>query len=269
MNEIQAILLGIVQGLTEFLPVSSSGHLTIGKELFGVETSDLSFEIIVHAATVCSTLIALRKEIADILCGFFKFRNNPQMHYVLKIAVSMIPIFIVGVFFKEYVEQIFGSGLLIVGIMLCITALLLVLSEYLSKRQAASGRIGHEVSYKDAFIIGLAQACAVLPGLSRSGSTIATGLMLGVDKEQVAKFSFLMVIVPVLGEAILEVFSGGFSMADSGMSASVLILGFLSAFVSGFFACRWMIAIVKKARLYYFSIYCAVVGIVSVISSLV
>ena len=265
MSWLEAVVLGLVQGLTEFLPVSSSGHLTIVKELFGIETSNLSFEVIVHAATVCSTIVAFRKEIWNLLCGFFNLKMNPQKQYIFKIAVSMVPVFIVGVFFKDQVEAIFGSGLLVVGYMLLVTALLLSLSEYLSKRGQGEGR---PVSYKDAIIIGVAQACAVLPGLSRSGTTISTGLLLGVKKEDVAQFSFLMVLVPILGEAFLELVGGELSVEASGISALSLVLGFASAFLSGLFACTLMINIVKKAKLWLFAVYCVIAGVACILSSL-
>lgn len=266
MSWIEAIILGLVQGLTEFLPVSSSGHLTIAKELFGIETSNLSFEVVVHAATVCSTIVAFRKEIWSLLCGFFNLQMNPQKEYIFKIIVSMIPIFIVGVFFKDHVEAIFGSGLMVVGCMLLLTACLLTLSEWLSKRQQGEGR---PVSFKDAIIIGLAQACAVLPGLSRSGTTISTGLMLGVKKSEIAQFSFLMVLVPILGEAFLELVGGELTGAESGISGLSLLLGFASAFLSGLFACTLMINIVKKAKLWLFAVYCVVVGVACIVSTLV
>ncbi len=266
MSWIEAIILGLVQGLTEFLPVSSSGHLTIAKELFGIETSNLSFEVVVHAATVCSTIVAFRKEIWSLLCGFFNLQMNPQKEYIFKIIVSMIPIFIVGVFFKDHVEAIFGSGLMVVGCMLLLTACLLTLSEWLSKRQQGEGR---PVSFKDAIIIGLAQACAVLPGLSRSGTTISTGLMLGVKKSEIAQFSFLMVLVPILGEAFLELVGGELAGAESGIAGMSLLLGFASAFLSGLFACTLMINIVKKAKLWLFAVYCVVVGVACIVSTLV
>ena len=265
MSWLEAVLLGLVQGLTEFLPVSSSGHLTIAKELFGIQTSNLSFEVVVHAATVCSTIVAFRKEIWNLLCGFFNLKMNPQKEYIFKIAVSMVPVFIVGMFFKDQIEAVFGSGLLVVGCMLLLTALLLSLSEYLSKREQGGGR---PVSYKDAIIIGIAQACAVLPGLSRSGSTISTGLLLGVKKEDVAQFSFLMVLVPILGEAFLELVGGELSGEASGIPMLSLVLGFASAFLSGLFACTLMINLVKKARLWVFAVYCVVAGIACIISSL-
>ena len=264
MSWIEAILLGLVQGLTEFLPVSSSGHLTISKALFGVETANLTFEVMVHAATVCSTIVAFRKEIWGLLCGFFTPKMNPQKEYISKIAVSMVPIFIVGVFFKEQVEAVFGSGLLVVGCMLLLTACHLTLSEYLSNKYKGEG---HEVTFKDAIIIGLAQALAVLPGLSRSGTTISTGLMLGVRKSDVAQFSFLMVLVPILGEAFLELIGGEFSVAASGIPPMSLLLGFVSAFLSGLFACTLMINIVKRAKLWVFAIYCLIAGIACILST--
>lgn len=265
MSWIEAVLLGLVQGLTEFLPVSSSGHLTISKALFGIETSNLTFEVMVHAATVCSTIVAFRKEIWNLLCGFFSKKMNPQKEYIFKIGVSMIPIFVVGVFFKEHVEAIFGSGLLVVGCMLLLTAGLLTISEYLSNKYNGEG---HAVTYKDAIIIGLGQALAVLPGLSRSGTTISTGLMLGVRKSDVAQFSFLMVLVPILGEAFLELVSGEFSVAASGISTSSLLLGFVSAFLSGLFACTLMINIVKRAKLWIFAVYCLLAGVACVLSTI-
>ena len=264
MEWFEALILGLVQGLTEYLPVSSSGHLTIGSALFGIEGEEnLAFTVAVHVATVCSTLVILWKEIDWILKGLFKFEMNPETKYTLNILVSMIPIGIVGVFFKDHVEAIFGSGLLVVGCMLLVTAALLSFSYY------AKPRIKENISMRDAFVIGLAQACAVLPGLSRSGSTIATGLLLGNKKENLAQFSFLMVIPPILGEALLDIMkglSGEEVMGD--ISTLSLLVGFLAAFVSGCIACKWMINIVKKGKLIYFAIYCAIVGAVTVACSL-
>lgn len=274
MSELEAIILGLVQGLTEFLPVSSSGHLTIAKSLFGIETtSNLSFEVAVHAATVLSTIVAFRKEIFDLLKGFFNLKMNPQKDYIFKICVSMIPVFIIGMFFKDYVEAIFGEGLIVVGAMLLVTAVLLTLSEVLAKKQQDKAikenkEAGHEVSYKDAIIIGIAQAFAVLPGLSRSGTTISVGLMCGVKKSSVAQFSFLMVLVPILGEAFLQLVGGEFSGESSGIGGLSLFLGFVAAFVSGLFACTLMINIVKKAKLWWFSIYCVIAGVLCLVSSL-
>lgn len=264
MDWIQALLLGLIQGLTEYLPVSSSGHLTIGQELLGVSGGDnLTFDVAVHVATVLSTLVILWREIDWIFKGIFKFEMNEETKYVLNILVSMIPVGIVGVFFKDYVEKVFGSGLLIVGIMLLVTAALLTFSYFAKPRQKS------HISLKDAFIIGVAQACAVLPGLSRSGSTIATGLLLGNKKERLAQFSFLMVIPPILGEALLDVMKAVKGEDVLGeIETFPLLVGFLAAFVSGCFACKWMINIVKKGKLFYFGIYCAIVGAIAIIYSL-
>ncbi len=265
MNWIEAVILGILQGLTEYLPVSSSGHLAIGSALFGIEGEEnLTFTIVVHVATVLSTLVILWKEIDWIFRGLFKFQMNEETKYVMNIIISMIPVGIVGLFFKDYVEEIFGSGLIIVGCMLLLTAVLLTYSYY------AKPRTKEKISLKDAFIIGLAQACAVMPGLSRSGSTIATGLILGNKKENLAQFSFLMVIPPILGEALLsgmEIIKGA-SAADSEMSIGALAAGFIAAFVSGCIACKWMINIVKKGKLVYFGIYCAIAGAITIAVSL-
>lgn len=264
MNGLEALVLGLLQGLTEYLPVSSSGHLTIGSALFGIEAEEsLSFTILVHIATVLSTLVILWKEIAWIFKGFFRFQMNEETRYVFNILVSMIPVGIVGLFFKDTVEAIFGSGLLIVGCMLLLTAVLLAFSYYAKPRQK------EKISLRDAFIIGLSQACAVMPGLSRSGTTIATGLLLGNKKEHLAQFSFLMVIPPILGEALLDlikILQGENFGGD--IPASSLVIGFFAAFLSGCLACKWMINIVKKGKLVYFAIYCAIVGAVTIICSL-
>ena len=257
METLEAIILGIVQGLTEFLPVSSSGHLAIGNALLGVETEEnLLFAVMVHAATVLSTIMVLRKEIWQLLKGLSAFRLNEETRYIGNLLLSMIPVFIVGVSFKDTVEEIFGSGLLLVGICLWVTAGLLAFAYYARPRQ--NERIG----WKDAIVIGLAQAVAVLPGLSRSGSTIATGLLLGNKKDSVAKFSFLMVLVPILGEAFLDTLDlvGGEGTAATGISGTALLCGFIAAFIVGCLACKWMIQIVKKGKLIYFAIYCALAG---------
>lgn len=264
MEWFEALVLGLLQGLTEYLPVSSSGHLAIGSALFGIEGEEnLAFTIVVHVATVFSTLVVLWKEIDWIFKGLFKFRMNDETRYVINIVISMIPIGIVGVFFKDQVEAIFSSGLLVVGCCLLLAAALLTFSYYYKPRQKA------EISKKDAFIIGLAQACAVLPGLSRSGSTIATGLLLGDDKAKLAQFSFLMVIPPILGEALLD---GMKLMKGEAIAGDIptlsLVIGFVAAFVSGCLACKWMINIVKKGKLVYFGIYCAIAGAVTLVVSL-
>lgn len=264
MEWFEALILGLLQGLTEYLPVSSSGHLAIGSALFGIEGEEtLAFTIVVHVATVFSTLVILWKEIDWIFKGLFKFQMNDETRYVINIIISMIPIGIVGVFFKDEVEAIFSSGLLVVGCCLLLTAVLLTFSYYYKPRQKA------EISKKDAFIIGLAQACAVLPGLSRSGSTIATGLLLGDDKAKLAQFSFLMVIPPILGEALLDGMKLMKGEAIAGdIPALSLIVGFVAAFVSGCLACKWMINIVKKGKLVYFGIYCAIAGALTLILNL-
>ena len=264
MSWLEALVLGIVQGLTEYLPVSSSGHLAIGSALFGIEGEEnLAFTIVVHVATVFSTLVILWKEIEWIFRGLFKFKMNSETRYVINILISMIPIGIVGVFFKDTVESIFGSGLLIVGCMLLVTAALLAFSYYAKPRQKEN------ISMKDAFIIGLSQACAVLPGLSRSGTTIATGLLLGNNKAKLAQFSFLMVIPPILGEALLDVLKlvKGEDIAGDIPTLS-LVVGFVAAFLSGCLACKWMINIVKKGKLIYFAIYCAIAGLVTIACTL-
>ena len=264
MDWLQALVLGIVQGLTEYLPVSSSGHLAIGSALFGIEGEEnLAFTILVHVATVLSTLVVLWKEIDWILKGLFKFKMNDETKYFFNILISMIPIGIVGVFFKDIVEDIFGSGLLVVGFCLLLTSALLIFSYYAKPRQR------EHISMKDAFIIGLAQAAAVLPGLSRSGSTIATGLLLGNKKEKLAQFSFLMVIPPILGEALLDVLKAAKGAEAFGdINATALIMGFVAAFLSGCLACKWMINIVKKGKLVWFGVYCAIAGAVTLICQL-
>ena len=258
MEWFEALILGLLQGLTEYLPVSSSGHLAIGSALFGIQGEDnLTFTIAVHVATVLSTLVILWKEIDWIFRGLFKCEMNAETKYVLNILVSMIPIGIVGVFFKDYVEEIFGSGLLIVGCMLLVTALLLTFSYY------AKPRLKENISMRDAFIIGLAQACAVLPGLSRSGTTIATGLLLGDNKAKLAQFSFLMVLAPILGETLLQATSGDLT---AGIAAGPLIAGFLASFITGCLACKFMIEVVKRGKLIWFAVYCTVAGLVSITS---
>lgn len=263
----EALILGVIQGLTEFLPVSSSGHLEIGQALLGTAGEEnLTFAITVHTATVLSTLVILWKEVAQLFRGTFTTTKwNDEKNYVAMILVSMIPVFVVGMFFKDKVEALFGHGLLLVGICLCITALLLYLSEWLSKRRAGEG---HEVGYKDAIIIGLAQAVAVLPGLSRSGTTIATGLLCGVKKESVTKFSFLMVLIPILGEAFLSLLDILRGEVTSTLGIVPMLVGFLAAFLTGCFACRFMINIVRRQKLIYFAVYCLVVGIFAIVYGL-
>ncbi len=256
MSWFEGIILGLIQGLTEFLPVSSSGHLAIAKALFGIETGDLAFEIAVHAATVLSVIVAFWSDIAALFKGLFKFRYNAETRYILMLCLSMVPIFIVGMFFKEQVEAIFGTGLTVIGCALIVTAVLLTLSQIVKPKEK-------DLGYGSALIIGLAQAVAVIPGLSRSGTTIATGLLCGVSRDQVTRFSFLMVLVPILGEAFLSLVGGDF--AASSVGALPLSLGFVAAFVSGLLACKVMIAMVKKASLGWFAAYCAIVGILCIV----
>ena len=271
MDWIQALILGIIQGLTEYLPVSSSGHLAIGQALFGLEDgeSNLAFTVLLHVATVLSTLVILWKEIVWIFRDLFAKQSwrsyqglNGGTKYAVNILISMIPVMLVGFLLKDKVEEVFGSGLLIVGIMLLVTSALLTFSYFAKPRQKEN------ISPVHAFIIGIAQACAVMPGLSRSGSTIATGLLLGNKKEKLAQFSFLMVIPPILGEALLDIkdmFEIGFSEAMGGLSPLAAIVGFLSAFIFGCIACKWMIDIVKKGKLVWFAVYCAVIGILAIV----
>ncbi len=258
MEWFEALILGLIQGLTEFLPVSSSAHLEIGKALFGIKGEEnLYFSILVHGATVLSTIIIFYKEIINLIKGLFRFKYNKETEYVFKIFVSMIPVMIVGFMFKDQIKLLFsGENLLFVGIMLLVTALLLSFTFFFKRNNTK------EISFIDAFIIGIAQAFAVFPGISRSGATIATGLLLGNKKTEIAKFSFLMVLIPILGENFLDIIGGEFS--TSGLSLSTLIIGFFGAFLSGLFACKMMLNIVKKGKLIWFAIYCVIIGIVSI-----
>jgi len=261
MTWLEALILGLIQGLTEFIPVSSSGHLELGKALLGVEFEDeLTFSILVHFATVLSTILVFRKEIFEIIKQFFKFKLNEETHFVLKIIVSMFPILIVGLFFKEFVESFFSGRIIFVGFMLLITASLLTFAYFYKPKEK-------KLSYKHAFIIGIAQAIAVLPGISRAGATIATGLLLGNKRDVVAKFSFLMILIPIIGANFFEMreLSSG---ATTSIGSMPLIVGFFAAFLSGLFACRWMIVQIKKGKIIYFAIYCFIVGSIAILSGL-
>lgn len=260
MDTLQAILLGIVQGITEFLPVSSSGHLQLAKELLGVELeNNITFDVTLHAATVLSTIVVLWRELWQLLRGAFSKHFNDEQRYILNVVVSMIPAGVVGVLFADQIEALFSS-LWFVGLMLLLTAALLSFAYYAKPRQRS------EITTRDAFIIGLAQAAATMPGLSRSGSTIATGLLLGCEKSKVAHFSFIMVIPVILGKMLLDILSG--EMAAMSVETGVLISGFVAAFVSGALACKFMIEIVKRGKLIWFALYCAVVGLVAIIGTL-
>ena len=261
MEILESIILGAVQGLTEFLPVSSSGHLQLAKELLGVEIEEnLTFDVTLHAATVLSTIVVLWGEISSLIKGIFSRGMNDEKRYFIKLVISMIPIGIVGFAFKEQINAMLGSSyiMVVVGAMLLLTAVLLSFAYYARPRQKDT------ISYRDSFIIGLSQAVASMPGLSRSGTTIATGLLLGNEKSAVATFSFLMVLAPILGETLLEVVGGG--MTITGISTGALVAGFISSFVVGCLACKYMINIVKRGKLIWFAIYCAVVGVVAISS---
>lgn len=257
MDWLEAFILGIIQGLTEFLPVSSSGHLELGKAIMGVNAEkSLIFTVVVHGATVLSTIVVFSKDIGNLLKGVFRFRWNEETRYVAKILFSMIPVLIIGIFYAEEVEAFFTGNIVFVGSMLIVTSVLLALT-YLPVKSR------RKINFFDALIIGIAQAAAVLPGISRSGATISTGLIIGNRKENIARFSFLMVLIPIIGANVKDLFSEGVS--EGGVGALPLIIGFFAAFISGLIACRWMINLVKKGKLLYFSIYCFIVGLIAII----
>jgi undecaprenyl-diphosphatase len=259
MNWFHALILGLIQGLTEFLPVSSSGHLEIAKSLFGVDPeASFFFTVAVHGATVLSTIFVFWKEIINLISGSLKFKMNEETSYTFKIIISMIPVMITGLLLKNPIESLFNGNLVFIGLMLLVTSLLLAFAHFVKKRERSIG-------YMDAFIIGIAQAIAVIPGISRSGSTIATGLMIGNKKDEIARFSFLMVLVPVIGANFLEIMTGDASKNAAGWG--IIIIGFFAAFISGYVACKWMITLVKRSKLIWFSVYCAIVGLLSIILS--
>lgn len=277
MDTLNALIMGIVQGLAEYLPISSSGHLEICRDLLGLDLSgaeSLEFEVMLHVATVLSTIVILWREFAPLCVSFFTWRRDDNFRTVVKILISCIPVGIVGVFFKKEIEAFFGGGLTVVGICLCVTALLLAFSYFFRTRPLDESRPGgrpyapRDITYLDALVIGLAQAVAVLPGLSRSGTTIATGIMIGDKREQVARFSFLMVIIPILGEALLDL-KDYFSEPASTVAHSIgwlpMLVGFLASFSVGCLACKWMLEIVKKGKLVWFALYCAVVGVLCIV----
>ena len=263
MNNLDAFLLGIIQGLTEFLPVSSSGHLELGKAILGdtsVPEESLMFTVVVHFATALSTIVVFRKDIIELLKGLFSFSWNEETQFSTKIIVSMIPAVIVGLFFEEQLEALFGGNILLVGCMLIVTAVLLYFADKAKDTQK-------KVSFSNAFIIGLSQAVAMLPGISRSGATISTSVLLGNDKGKAARFSFLMVIPLILGKIAKDILGG--DLTTSSGNISPLIIGFLGAFIAGLIACTWMIKLVKKSKLSWFAIYCLVVGVVAIGYSLI
>ena len=263
MNWLEALILGLLQGLTEFLPVSSSGHLEIGKIFFGIEAeNNLSFTVVVHGATVLSTIVVFFTEILNLTKGLLCFKWNKETQYIIKICISVIPVALVGLFLKDYIEGFSDGNIIFVGSMLCLTAIFLALTYYLRKE-----RKHKEISYKDALIIGVSQAFAVLPGISRSGATISTGLFLGNKKSEIARFSFLMVLIPIIAGNFVDIISGDM-ISDGSTGSGILIIGFISAFISGFIACKWMINIVKRGKLIYFAIYCALIGVISIMSGI-
>ena len=260
MNLLEAIVLGIIQGLTEFLPVSSSGHLELSKYLFGMDhEANFYFSIAVHGATVLSTLFVLWKEIAGLFKGLFTFKPNDERRYIIKLLISMIPVGIAGFFMNEIAEKYFAGNMISLGIEFLVSALFLGLTLVIRPRE-------REITYLDSLIIGIAQAVAILPGISRSGATISTGIMLGNKKSDIAKFSFLMMLIPVIGANYFEMTSGVF--AKEGTSFLVIMVGFLTAFIFGYLACKWMISLVKKSNLKWFALYCVLVGIYSILLGL-
>lgn len=260
MNLFEAIVLGIIQGMTEFLPVSSSGHLELGKHLFGINPeANFYFSIAVHGATVLSTIFVLWREIADLFKSLFSFRMNDETRLLIRIIISMIPVAVVGLFMNDVIENFFNGNMIFLGIGFLITSLLLALTRIIKPKE-------RNMTNLDSFLIGIAQAIAVIPGISRSGSTIATGMMLGNRKSEIAKFSFLMVLIPVIGANFMEFTSGKF--IGEGTSPDIIIAGFLTAFLTGYIACRWMINLVKKGNLKWFSIYVLLAGIFSILLGL-
>jgi undecaprenyl-diphosphatase len=262
MEIIDAIILGIVQGLTEFLPVSSSGHLELGKAILGdnsLPKESLLFTVVLHFATALSTIVIFRKDIIDIIKGILKFQWNEDLQFLAKIALSMIPAVIVGLFFEEQLEALFGGNIMLVGFMLIITAVLLFFAD-------KAKNTNKNVSFSNAFIIGISQAIAMLPGISRSGATISTSVLLGNDKTKAARFSFLMVVPLIFGKIAKDVLGGEITYESSNFTT--LGIGFIAAFVAGLFACKWMITLVKQSKLTYFAVYCIIVGLVAIIWSL-
>ena len=260
MNWFQSLVLGLIQGLTEFLPVSSSGHLELGKFLFGINPeANFYFSVAVHGATVLSTIFVLWQEILLLVRGAFKFKWNEETQYIFKIIVSMIPVGIAGLFLKEIVENYFTGNMVALGIQFLISALFLFMALIIKPKE-------RPITYFDAFIIGLAQAFAILPAVSRSGATIATGMMLGNKKSEIAKFSFLMVLVPIIGANLVELKAGGSSL--EGTSYIIIFIGFVAAFISGYFACKLMINLVKKGKLFWFAVYCVAIGVFSILLGL-
>ncbi|MCB0400773.1 MAG: undecaprenyl-diphosphate phosphatase [Flavobacteriales bacterium] len=262
MSLLEAIFLGIIQGLTEFLPVSSSGHLELAKVLFGdssLPKESMLMTVVLHGATALSTIVVFRKDLLAIIKGLFQFKNNEEFQFSAKIVLSMIPAAAVGVLFDEQIEQFFGGKVLLVGSMLIITAVLLIFADRAKNTEK-------QVGFGQALLIGISQAIAILPGISRSGATISTSVLLGIDREKAARFSFLMVVPLILGKMAKDILDGAFQDIHGGMT--IYIVGFIAAFVTGIFACSWMIHLVKKSQLKYFAFYCLLVGLGAIIYQL-
>jgi undecaprenyl-diphosphatase len=256
MTLIEAIILGLIQGFTEFLPVSSSGHLELGKYLFGIDPgANFYFSIAVHGSTVLSTIVVFRRDISRLFGSLFKFKLNEETKYILKLIISMIPVGVVGLFLKQEVEAYYNGNMVLIGSMLLVTSLLLTIGHFAPKKE-------RNIGFFDAFILGIAQAFAVMPGISRSGATISTGLILGNRKDEIARFSFLMVLVPVLGANFLEFFSD--DRITGGTSPFVILAGSVAAFISGYFACKWMINLVKRSKMIWFALYCTIIGLLTI-----
>lgn len=263
MDVLDAVILGIIQGLTEFLPVSSSGHLELGKAILGdqmVAEESLLFTVVLHFATALSTLVVFRKDVWEILYGLFQFKWNTEMQFSLKIIISMVPAVIIGLLFEEQLESLFGGSIAFVGAMLIVTAILLWFAD-------KAKNTGKKVTFKDAFIIGVSQAIAMLPGISRSGATISTSVLLGNDKGKAARFSFLMVVPLIFGKIAKDIFSGDLSTETANLST--LGIGFVAAFIAGIAACTWMIQLVRNSKLKWFAVYCFIVGIIAIIVSFI
>lgn len=272
MEWFDALILGIVQGLSEYLPISSSGHLEIFKQILGLDLNpdaSLEFSVMLHVATVLSTIVILWREFYPLCASFFTFKRDYNFYYVCKILLSCIPVAIVGFCFKDFVESFFGGNLTVVGICLIVTALLLCFAYFFRTRPALLGKApeGHDITWTDAFVIGCSQAVAVLPGLSRSGTTIATGILLGDNRDRIASFSFLMVIIPILGEGLLDIKKMIVPASDAvaaapEISMTTMLIGFLASFIVGCIACKWMLSIVRKGKLVWFAVYCVLMGII-------
>jgi len=265
MDWLEALILGLIQGITEFLPVSSSGHLELGKVLLNVEAQeDITFTVVVHGATVLSTLVVFFKEVWELLTGSFKFKWNAETQYLAKIVVSMIPVVIVGLLLEDYIESFFGGKIQFVGLMLIITSILLSLTYFL-RNQIRERKLG----YGSAFVMGIAQAFAVLPGISRSGATIATGILMGNNKKEIAQFSFLMVLVPIIAANVKSLIDFDGAVSGSAIGSIPLLIGFLAAFITGWLACSWMVNLVKKGNLIWFALYCFIIGFLAIVSGFI